>query len=222
MKNYEIAKISHEIAIFEEMKGEKFKPRAYEKAALYIWSLSDDLVTIYKKGRISSLMELPGIGKSIAEKLSELIRTGELQYYEQLKSQIPVDVTALASIEGIGAKTVKVLYQELGITNIEQLETAAKQERIRKLPGFGEKSEEQILHGIEFFNKSHGERLDLREEYIKLAIENGCKLTIDSDAHDKSHLHFLKFGISQARRGWAEGKDVINTLPLEKFLKSLK
>jgi len=53
-------------------------------------------------------MELPGIGKSIAEKLSELIRTGELQYYEQLKSQIPVDVTALASIEGIGAKTVKL------------------------------------------------------------------------------------------------------------------
>ena len=161
MKNYDIAKILHEIAIFEEMKGEKFKPRAYEKAALYIGSLSDDLVTIYKKGGISSLMELPGIGKSIAEKLSELIRTGKLQYYEQLKKQIPVDVTALASIEGIGAKTVKVLYEELGITNIEQLEKAAKEQRIRNLPGFGEKSEEQILHGIEFFKKSHGGRFIL-------------------------------------------------------------
>ncbi|HET7148456.1 MAG TPA: DNA polymerase/3'-5' exonuclease PolX [Candidatus Nitrosopolaris sp.] len=161
MKNYEIAKILHEIAIFEEMKGEKFKPRAYEKAALYIGSLSDDLLTIYKKGGISSLMELPGIGKSIAEKLSELIRTGKLQYYEQLKSQIPVDVTSLASIEGIGAKTVKVLYEELGITNVEQLEIAAKEQRIRNLPGFGEKSEEQILHGIEFFKKSHGGRFIL-------------------------------------------------------------
>jgi DNA polymerase (family X) len=64
------------------------------------------------------------------------------------------------------------------------------------------------------------ERLDLQDEYIKLAVENGCELTIDSDAHDKSHIHLLKFGISQARRGWA--RDVINTLPLEKFLKSLK
>jgi DNA polymerase (family X) len=132
LNNYEIAKILHEIAIFEEMKGEKFKPRAYEKAALYIGSLSDDLATIYKKGGNSSLMELPGIGKSIAEKLSELIRTGKLQYYADLKREIPVDVAALASIEGIGAKTMKVLYEELGITNIEQLE--AKGHRIRDLP----------------------------------------------------------------------------------------
>src|SRR5215469_7364579 len=106
-------------------------------------------------------MELPGIGKSIAEKLSELIRTGKLEYYEQLKRKFPVNVTALASIEGIGAKSVKSLYEELGITNIEQLETAAKQHRIRDLPGFGEKSEEQILHGIEFFKKSHGGRFIL-------------------------------------------------------------
>jgi DNA polymerase (family X) len=66
------------------------------------------------------------------------------------------------------------------------------------------------------------DRLDLRDEDIKLAIENGCKLTIDSDAHDKSHMHFVKFGISQARRGWAEQNDIINKLSLEKFLKSLK
>jgi DNA polymerase (family 10) len=69
---------------------------------------------------------------------------------------------------------------------------------------------------------SSPERLDLQDEYIQRAIENKCKIVIDSDAHDKSHFHFLKFGISQARRGWAEKKDVVNTLPLEKFLKSLK
>ena len=69
---------------------------------------------------------------------------------------------------------------------------------------------------------SSPERLDLQDEYIKLAIDNGCKLVIDSDAHDKSHFHFLKFGASQARRGWAERKDIANTLPLDKFLKSLK
>ena len=69
---------------------------------------------------------------------------------------------------------------------------------------------------------SSPDRLDLQDEYIQRAIENKCKIVIDSDAHDKSHFHFLKFGISQARRGWAEKKDVVNTLPLEKFLKSLK
>jgi DNA polymerase (family X) len=172
LNNYEIAKILHEIAIFEEMKGEKFKPRAYEKAALYIGSLSDDLATIYRKGGTSSLMELPGIGKSIAEKLSELIRTGKLQYYAHLKREIPLDVSALASIEGIGAKTMKVLYEELGITNIEQLEAAAKGHRIRDLPGFGEKSEEQILHGIEFFKKSHSGRFILG--FILEILEDIC------------------------------------------------
>ena len=66
------------------------------------------------------------------------------------------------------------------------------------------------------------ERLDLQDEHIRLAIQRGCKLSIDSDAHDRSHLRFVKFGIAQARRGWAEANDIVNTLPLEKFLKLLK
>lgn len=168
------------------MKGEKFKPRAYEKAALYIGSLSDDLATIYKKEGTSSLMELPGIGKSIAEKLSELVRTGKLQYYEHLKREIPVDLAALASIEGIGAKTMKVLYEELGITNIEQLEAAAKGHRIRDLPGFGEKSEEQILRSIEFFKKSHGGRFILG--FILEILEDICNRLRKLDSVKKVEL----------------------------------
>jgi DNA polymerase (family 10) len=66
------------------------------------------------------------------------------------------------------------------------------------------------------------DRLDLSDDYVKLAIDNGCKLSIDSDAHAISHLHFLKFGIAQARRGWARASDVVNTLPLDSFLHSLK
>ncbi|HYT41901.1 MAG TPA: DNA polymerase/3'-5' exonuclease PolX [Methylomirabilota bacterium] len=155
MRNYEIARIIHEVGIYEEIKGEKFKPRAYEKAALYIGSLNEDLKTIFKKGGIKALAELPGIGKSIAQKLAEIISTGKLQYYEGLKKQIPVDVTTLTSIEGIGPKTVKVLYEQLGITNIEELEKATKEEKLRNLPGFGEKTEQQILNGIELFRKTH-------------------------------------------------------------------
>ena len=84
-----------------------------------------------------------------------------MKYYEELKTQIPVDVTTLTSIEGIGPKTVKVLYEELGITNIEELEEAAKKEKLRNLTGFGEKSEQQILNGIGLFRKTHGERFVL-------------------------------------------------------------
>ena len=77
MKNYEIARILHEIAIYEDIKDEKFKPRVYEKAALYLGSLDEDLEKIYKKGGIDALTELPGIGKSIAQKLVEIISTGK-------------------------------------------------------------------------------------------------------------------------------------------------
>ncbi len=161
LKNFEIARILHEIAIYEEMKGEMFKPRAYEKAALYIGSLAEDVGTIYKKGGIEALMQLPGIGRNIAEKLVELIQTDGLAYYEQLKREIPVDLTTLSSIEGMGPKKVKLLYEKLGITNIEELEKAITEKRVRALRGFGESSEQKILKGIQFFKKSHGGRFIL-------------------------------------------------------------
>lgn len=69
---------------------------------------------------------------------------------------------------------------------------------------------------------SSPERLDLPDDYVRLTIQNGCKLSVDSDAHDKSQMHFVKFGIAQARRGWAKEKDIINTLHVREFLKSLK
>jgi DNA polymerase (family X) len=161
LNNFEIAKILHEIAIYEEMKEEKFKPRAYEKAALYIGSLDDDVGTIFKKGGIKALMELPGIGRNIAEKLVELIQSGELGYYEKLKKEIPVDVTTLSSIEGMGPKKIKLLYENLGITNIEELEKAIRKKQVSPLEGFGEKSEQKISNGIQFFKSSHGDRFIL-------------------------------------------------------------
>jgi DNA polymerase (family 10) len=156
MKNYDIAKILYNIAIYEDMKGEKFKPRAYEKASRSVEGAKEDLADIYKAGGLQALMELPGIGKNIAKKLEELINTGKLQYYEELKRQTPVDVENLVAIEGVGPKTVKALYEKLRITNVEELEKAATEHRIRNVPGFGEKTEQQILKGIEFFKKSKG------------------------------------------------------------------
>ena len=156
MKNFEIAKILYNIALYLEMEEEQFKPRAYEKAAHSIEALSEECSETYKRGGIKALMEIPGIGQSIAEKIEEMIKTGKLKYYDQLKKKIPVDIENLTAIEGVGPKTVKTLYKKLQIKNVEELEKAAKAGKIRKLEGFGEKSEQVILKGIEFFKRSKG------------------------------------------------------------------
>lgn len=156
MKNFEIAKILNEIAIFLDMDDVEFKPRAYEKAARSIESLEEDVEDIYKKGGIKALMEIPGVGQSIAEKIEELIKTGKLKYYEELKKKAPVDLESFSGIEGLGPKRIKVLWQKLKIKNIDDLEKAVLGHKISKLEGFGEKSEEKILKGIEFARRSKG------------------------------------------------------------------
>ncbi len=156
MKNFEIAKILYNIALYLEMEEEQFKPRAYEKAAHSIEALPEECGDIYQKGGIKALMGIPGVGQSIAEKIEEIIKNGKLKYYEQLKKKIPVDIEQLTSIEGVGPKTVKTLYKKLKIKNVENLEKAAKSGKIRRLEGFGEKSEQDILKGIQFFKRSKG------------------------------------------------------------------
>ncbi|MEM2144912.1 MAG: helix-hairpin-helix domain-containing protein [Candidatus Jordarchaeaceae archaeon] len=155
-KNFEIAKTLKEIAVFLEMEDVQFKPRAYEKAARSIEALQEDVEEIYKKGGIKALMAIPGVGKSIAEKIEELVKTGRLKYYEELKEKVPVDLESLSGIEGLGPKTIKTLWTELKIRNIEDLEKAALAHKICKLPGFKEKTEQNILKGIEFAKKSKG------------------------------------------------------------------
>jgi DNA polymerase (family 10) len=156
MKNFEVVKILSEIGIFLEMDDVQFKPRAYEKAARSIEALEEDVGEIYKKGGIKALMEIPGVGRHIAAKIEELITTGKLEYYEKLRKKVPVDLENLSKIEGLGPKKIKVLWQRLKIKNIDDLEKAALAHRLSKLPGFKEKTEENIIKGIEFAKKSKG------------------------------------------------------------------
>ncbi len=152
--NNEIAKILKEIGEYLEMEDVPFKPRAYEKAAGIIEGLDEELTDIYQRGGLEALKKISGIGSSIAEKIEELILTGRLKYYEELKKKIPVDLATLTQVEGLGPKKIKHLYQKLGIKNLEDLEKAAKEGKIRNLEGFGLKSEENILKGIDFLKKS--------------------------------------------------------------------
>lgn len=156
MMNREISKIFFEIAGFLNSKEIPFKPYAYQKAALTLKDLKKDVSEIYEEGGLKALEDLPGVGKSIAEKIEEYIKKGKIKYYEKLKKETPVQMGELSAIEGIGPKTVKALYRELGIKNIKELEKAAKEHKISSLPGFGEKTEKNIIEGINFLKKDKG------------------------------------------------------------------
>lgn len=169
MDNLEIAKILSEISFYLEMEGEPFKPRAYEKAASVIEALDTPLKDIYKKEGLKGIEDIENIGASIAEKIEELLKTGKLKYYEQLKKKYPIDLENLSRIEGLGLKSIKKLYEKLKITNMTDLEKAAREGKIRKIEGFGEKTEQNILKSLEFL-KQGGNRFVLG--FIWPEIEN--------------------------------------------------
>ena len=156
MNNQVISRILSEIAIYLEMQGVPFKPRAYEKASEVILGLDRDVGEIYKQEGIRALEEIPGVGKSIAEKIEELIKTGKVKYHEDLRKKTPVNLEELRAVEGLGPKTIKMLYQKLKVRSLSDLEKTARSGKISKLEGFGKKSEENILKGIEFIKKSGG------------------------------------------------------------------
>lgn len=156
MRNTELAQIFREIALYLEMEEEPFKPRAYEKVAFALEALEEPVGEIYKRGGLKGLREIPGVGQAIAEKIEEIIQTGRLRYYEELKEKVPVDVRGLTAIEGVGPKSVKVLYEKLGVKDVSGLEQVARAGRIRGLPHFGEKMEQKILKGIEFLKQGSG------------------------------------------------------------------
>jgi DNA polymerase (family X) len=146
MKNLLVARILNEIADILEMREVEFKPRAYRKAARTVESLSKPIEEVYEEKK---LKELSGVGESIATKIAEIIETGKSQYLEELKKQMPADIEALTSIEGMGPKSVKKLYEKLKIRTLDDLARAAENQKIREVKGFGPKTEKNILEHLE-------------------------------------------------------------------------
>jgi DNA polymerase (family X) len=149
MENMEISRILTEIADLLEIKGVPYKPIAYRRAAETVKSISEPV----KELNIHELNNLPGIGKSIAKKIDDLNKTGKLPYFEELKSECPVDFESILAVEGIGPKTVKLLYQSLDIKDLDDLEEMAKHHQIRRIKGMNEKKEKNILENIRFARK---------------------------------------------------------------------
>jgi DNA polymerase (family 10) len=150
ISNRDIANILREMGEFLAMQNEPFKPRAYQKAAQTVEEFEDSLSLMYAKGGVKALMEIPGIGAGIAGKIEEFIKSGRVKELEGFKKKTPVDFSELARVEGLGPKSVKTLYQKLGVKNLKELEAAAKAGKIAALEGFGRKSEEKILANIGF------------------------------------------------------------------------
>ncbi|BDZ68383.1 DNA polymerase/3'-5' exonuclease PolX [Methanobacterium ferruginis] len=156
MQNKKVASILHRVADYLEMDGVDFRTKAYRRAAHTIETLSVDIENISKEGKLE---ELPGIGKHIAEKIEEILDTGKLQYLEDLKDEYPLDLDSLMSVEGLGPKKIKLLFHELGIMNLDDLEREGKHHHIRRLKGMGVKTETKILQNLEFARKSTGREL---------------------------------------------------------------
>lgn len=148
MHNLEVARIFFEMADILEMQQEPWKPQAYRYAAKTITAMTEDIENIYKKKGMKGLEDIPGVGKNIANKIVEYLKTGKIHAHEKLKASISAKVSELMEIPGIGPKKIKKLNLMLGIKTIKDLEKAIKAHKIAKLPGFGKKSEEEILKGL--------------------------------------------------------------------------
>ena len=158
MRNLALARIFSEIADMLEIKEESiFRISAYRRAARAMESLTEDVTEVAAR---DDLEEVPGIGKSTAEKIEEYLETGKITYYEELRASLPLGITTLMSVPEVGPKTAVLLYEKLGVTTIDELERAARQGLVRTLPRMGAKTEENILNGIELIRRTK-ERLPL-------------------------------------------------------------
>ncbi|VUT24840.1 MAG: hypothetical protein MASP_00725 [Candidatus Methanolliviera sp. GoM_asphalt] len=178
MKNKELAQIFNRMADALEFRGENpFKVGAYRKVARRLSDLSEDIEIIAKEGR---LCEVPGIGKAISKKIEEYLKTGEMKSYKDTLSSIPNGLLDLIEIQGIGPKTLGLIYSRLNVESMEELENVIRDGSLARLPGMGEKRVSNIQKSIEYFKKSEGRillgtALPLIDEIINELKKAGVK-----------------------------------------------
>ena len=147
MDKKDISEILDRIGTMLEIKGENpFKVRAYFSGARTLQTMQEDLGEVIESGKLG---EVPGIGKALTEKIETLFTTGELEFYDKLVASVPPGLMDLLEIPGLGGKKIKVLHDKLKIDSIDSLRLACEAGKVAELKGFGKKTEEKILSGIE-------------------------------------------------------------------------
>ncbi|MFA9405273.1 MAG: DNA polymerase/3'-5' exonuclease PolX [Anaerolineales bacterium] len=168
MDNHELADKFDAIADLLEIKGEEiYRIRAYRRASEGLRSHAVDAQDLQERGELE---EIPGVGKAIAEKIDELLRTGDLEFYKRLTAEVPPSLLEVLEVENVGPKKAARFWKELGVETLEDLETAAREERIREMDGFGAKSEGKILAAIDAYKKRDHARI-LISDAEGLAVE---------------------------------------------------
>jgi DNA polymerase (family X) len=169
MDNIQVAKILENIADILEIQEVIWKPNAYRNAAKSIELLPEDINEIYKRGE---LKKIPAVGEAISGKIEEMLKKGKSPYYEKLKKKIKIDVESLKAIPELGPKKIKVLYEKLKIKTVKDLREAIEKKKIRKLTGFGEKTEKILLEGIKIISNkrrfSNSEVAPIVKKFLKM------------------------------------------------------
>ncbi|RJQ35944.1 DNA polymerase/3'-5' exonuclease PolX [Candidatus Parcubacteria bacterium] len=160
--NQELARIFEEMAVLLDMEGVAFKPRAFERAAEALANADEDVRETYRRGGLKALEEIPDVGRGIAERIEEFVKTRHVKDYERMKQRVPVDIAGLRSVAGLGPKKILLLWKKLKIRTVADLEKAAKAGKIRGIPTLGLKTEQNILKGITFVEET-GKRFLLGE-----------------------------------------------------------
>lgn len=157
MDNKQVAKLLNEVGAVLEIKGENpFKVRAYYRAARALEGTTADVKAMVEE---NALRTLPGVGEAISKKIVEYVTTGKLAYYEQITEDFPAGLLELLKVPDLGPRKVSVLHQRLGVSGIHELQEAAQAGRLQALAGFGARSEEKILQGIEMLSRGGGRTL---------------------------------------------------------------
>jgi DNA polymerase (family 10) len=181
VKNQDVAGIFNEIADMLDILGEDaFRIISYRRAARQIEGLTEDIEDLVRQGRVGSI---PGIGAALGEKIEEYVTTGKMAYHEELRAKFPPGVLDMLRVRGIGPKKVKLLWQELGISDIETLRKAAQTHRLRRVKGFGEKTEEKILRSIELLKEG--------ESVFLLATAHAVADIVLAHLRERAPVHHL-------------------------------
>ena len=160
MRNAEVAQLLYDIADLLEMQGgDRFRPMAYRRAAREIEAMPEDIEKLWRQGGVPRLRQVQGVGEAIAAKVDQYLREGRVNALDELTKEIPRGLVEVMKLRGLGPKRASVLWRTLGITDVKDLKKAAEGRQIRRLKGFGEKTEQKILDAIKLHEEGQARTL---------------------------------------------------------------
>src|SRR2546423_11806760 len=157
MRNIEIAALFNRIADLLQIQGANpFRVRAYQRAAASLEGLTDNIEAIVTRG---AAREIPGIGEDLAAKIAEYVATNRIAFYEQLKTEIPLGLLQIVTIPSVGPKTAKRIYDRFHVKDVDQLDVLARSGKLLGVPGFKQKTIDNMIRGIEIIRRQRGNHL---------------------------------------------------------------